>query len=270
MKTIKLNREILLRNYIISAVTDEDKAVFKNGVALVEAEVIVNNYDATPGKKTIKRFVLVNENFEEVYGKNGSESFLERNLMLNGFNLSADRLSDNDYIVLVDCSDGDRYWKENRHIRIIDGTPVLINKLGTWERTSDDNILIVGCITKRLYNISTGKFITPELKEIKESEIQGIFDVIASVSSDTKDPYKISENVFFKINSEGKKITFAVSSVYGVDDELARDDFDDIEDFLNVCKTRLNAIVLENQKSMHFLQEEAIKQELNRKRKMPN
>jgi len=215
MKEIRLNNIKYIRGNIKSATIDEEELKFINGVALVEATIVENRGGTDT---TYKCFGLIDEEFNEVYADQSKIiSNMERNLMFFRYNNSAERFSDDDYIVEVACRADDRTWTEYRHIRIIDGIPMLINKLGGKPmRTKKEGLVIVDLLKwKVLYDINKCVFITPGLVSIKEADNNGdLFDVTARVTSEsTKNDYELVDYLFFKINSSGQVVTSILSSL---------------------------------------------------------
>lgn len=236
MKKIKLNN-ISGRSKLLSAYVDEKTIEFINGIAIVKAEFFIKyRYLKKQPKKLYSSYGLINENYEELFGNNPSS--IEKLLMFTNQNTQIKRIGNNDFLIIIHFEGYNRDIVKNIHIRLIDGVPTLINLLDDWMETSNKDIIIIGGVTKRLYNIDTDKFITPELSYIKESEKdEGVFDCIATVSSDdAKEPFAIKENLFFKIDSEGKIITPVISSIREAEAALE----ENIEDLLMHSKQDLN------------------------------
>lgn len=214
MREIKLNNNRYLRGIINRAIVDESRLEFINGVALAEATIVKVGY----GKENAYHcFGLIDENFQEVYSDD-LRSDGERNLMFLKYNRKAERFSDNDYVVEVPCPDGENAsWIEHRHVRVVDGTPTLINNIGGWPvRARKEGLVIAktfyGWV---LYDINNGVFITPYLVSIREAEdIDGLFDVTLKVAlEDAINIYDLVDYLFLRIDSTGKIVSGVLSSL---------------------------------------------------------
>lgn len=210
MREIKLNSVEYLRRNIISATVDEDQLEFKNGVALARA-VVTSSYHG----KVYSCWGLIDEQFQEVYSDSQQEDFkAQRNLMFMEYNLGAERLLDNDYIIKVACGADNGTWIEYRHIRVVDGIPMTINKIGKYVRTKLDRLVICSWYDSfYLYDISTGKMVTPHLASIKETdENDELFDVSIKVMLENGN-CGLVDNLFFRIDSEGNIVSKVLSSL---------------------------------------------------------
>ncbi len=218
MREIKLNDVEYLRGIVKRATVDESSLKFINGVALVEATVVSERFG---GDNTFNCFGLIDENFQEVYNDK-SPSVGGRNLMFLPYNIKAERFSDNDFVVEVPCSDGENAsWVEHRHIRVVDGLPTVINKIGGWPvRTRKEGLVIAETFRNLvdgwiLYDINEGKFVTPQLVSIRETEENGgLFDVTLKVALEkSKSRYELIDYLFFRIDSSGKIISSILSTL---------------------------------------------------------
>lgn len=218
MREIKLNCNpfLLSRQNILKVEVDENDLDFRNGVALAEATCTIITDSRTT--KTVECYGLIDEEFKEVYN---DEYTLESELMFFLCNKEAYRLSDNDYIIAVACSDGENAkWTDYRHIRTVDGVPTFINQnLGKPYRTGIENVVILnmssGFHGKVLYDFSLGKEITPRLASIKEAEgAPGLFDVEARITLEPKEnQYELIDHLFFRIDGTGRIVSNVVSSL---------------------------------------------------------
>jgi len=214
MKEIKLNGCSYLRGGIVEmAKVDETKLEFRNGVAVAEAEVKGIMVPGYPFSYT--GVGLINENFREVFEDKLPDSY-ERNLMFFPYNKEIIRFGNNDFIVKVICCNEGSSWKEYRHIRIVNGVPVLMNdNLSCCQYTSDENLAIIGEDEKALYSIEHAKELTPYVESISESETyDGIFDVMATVKPlDVENHLQLLDFLYFKMNAEGRCVSSVLSSL---------------------------------------------------------
>lgn len=87
----------------------------------------------------------------------------------------------------------------------------MINKLGKIIKTSHKNLVIS---ESKLYDITKGDFITPFLFDIKESNVnKNIFDVVVRVAIDEENRYYYEYYLYFKINTDGKRVSPFLSSL---------------------------------------------------------
>lgn len=214
MKEITLNDVNYLRNRITSITVDETNLEFKNGIAVAEAHVDAIDFWNEP--YSYNCMGLIDENFHEVYNDtHHGNGVKERNLMFLQYNRNIIRCGDNDFIVEVDCCDDGRSWTEYRHVRIVDGIPILItDKLSHCQITNHENLVISGFSSKKLYDVTTGEFITPSLFDIKESKINTeVFDVVAKITSGEEKNPRYVEYLYFKINTKGQRVSYILSSL---------------------------------------------------------
>jgi len=212
MREIKLNSVEYLRGKILSASVDEEKLEFINGVALARATVISNNGG---GDDVFACYGLIDEHFLEVYADTQKNDFkAQRNLMFMKYNLGAERILDNDFVIKVACGADNGSWIEYRHIRIVDGVPMTVNKIGKYVRTKLDRLVICNWYDSfYLYDISTGKIVTPHLASIRETdENDKLFDVSVEVMLE-EGKYGLVDNLFFRIDSKGNIVSSVLSSL---------------------------------------------------------
>ncbi len=211
MKEIKLNDCSYLRDKVTKAKVDDTKLEFRNGVAIAKASIYALDY-------AYLCYGLINEDFQEMFANKLSSRY-ECNLMFFPYNKEILRFGDNDFIVTVDCTDGNdcRSWTEIRHIRIVDGFPTLINRLaGSCTKTTDETVAIMDSSSgKALYSIERGEVITPSLDSIEESSTYcGVFDVMTRVIPRPSESfYHFVDYLCFKIDSEGKRVSAVLSSL---------------------------------------------------------
>lgn len=276
MKEISLNKVTYLRSTITSIIVDETKLEFKNGVAVAEADVSAR--DLFNESYTYKCMGLIDENFHEVYADShhGNE-IKERNLMFLPYNKNIIRCGDNDFIVEVYCGDDGASWTEYRHIRIVDGIPLMQNKLNKCQITNHENLVISGYTGyNRLYDVTTGEYITPVLYDIKESKVNTeVFDIVAKITSSEEKNSWYVEYLYFKINTKGQivsKILSSLASDYIFDclpiGTSVEEVINDRKEKLKTMEEHFKNMTLEFENNVQYLEEYS--EDLKRSLKMEN
>lgn len=272
MKEIVLNDVTYLRGKIASALIDEENVEFQNGLAVVKAN-IVTSYGCRISKP-YDCYGVINEDYHEAYDDKGKVSGTqERNLMFLSYNRNIDRISTDDFIVEVSCGDEQMSYAEHRHIRIIDGVPTLIQKIGPYQKTSNPDLLITGWKDKSLYDVSKGCYLTPKVLEISESSTKPeTFNVVARTSSQESEKYPLCDYLFFQVDKTGT-ITSKVLSVLA-NDSITASDLTIIEDYVTFAENSLAERLKDFSDAVTAMQNsnnpEAPSEELKRSRKNPD
>lgn len=210
MKEIVLNEVSYLREGVVSAQIDESQVEFHNGLAVIKATLTYSSPICRA--KSYDCYGVIDENFHEAFD---DKLPYARNLMFLPYNAALTRIGDSDFIASVNCGDENMSFVQNRHIRLVDGCPMMVNEnIGVYQKTTNEDILIVGWKNKRLYSVSSGEFITPLFHDITQSSnSDNVFDVVVCNSSLENPKYPLSDYYFFKIDKDGIIISPILSSL---------------------------------------------------------
>ncbi len=198
MKKIKLRKFTKGIRKEIPVYVDSQKVEFQEGLAVVKGLCLT---DGKRGDYYGTLYGVINEDFEEAF----DDTMLGRNLMFMAYNRKIERFGDKDFVVKVHCTDEVyKEWMEYRHIRVQEGKAVLINNIGSYQKTQDSKVLLVN--KSYLYDIEKGKVITPAFTRMEEDkENPGLFKVLMAITGDIQvlnKQIKPVDYVYFKCDKE--------------------------------------------------------------------
>lgn len=214
MKEIICREGYLRGRRDFEVMVDEATVNFINGLALVKATKKIQYYHPIKTEE-IECYGLINESFEEAFGDDYKDR-AGRYLMFLGMNFDAKRVGANDFIISVHVSDNDRNWDEYKHVRLVDGKPVVLNVFQNICQINSNHLIIA---ERRVYDVLQARFTTKEYSSIEAlPTVEGICPQI--LVSDQVDSYEyenadrkwaptngktgIEDRLFFTINFGGQ------------------------------------------------------------------